>query len=235
MVNERDWIISKHRDYIVLFLGKYIYCYNFQDHTKIILCPLLGAVTYIDDTRRNRTFRFDLLEKYGCSQDIAARLNYAYDKVCFISFFYSFWSNLYKYCRYFSPIFIVFCCSELIRMDFLLSRGFNQSSQLTKNIHKIVFRLKPWWRVKPQLVLGRNDLFPGGNFPITLIFPLHIRLNLNLKVVYASSCIKSLLLLVKSHRFIPIFMRKLAQAVLNLGFQTSINTIKFSTLNFCRN
>ena len=30
-------------------------------------------------------------------------------------------------------------------------------------------------------------------------------------------------------------MRKLAQAVLNLGFQTSINTIKFSTLNFCRN
>ncbi|XP_023331848.1 serine/threonine-protein kinase PLK1 [Eurytemora carolleeae] len=53
----------------------------FKDHTKIILCPLLGAVTYIDDTRRNRTFRFDLLEKYGCSQDIAARLNYAYDKI----------------------------------------------------------------------------------------------------------------------------------------------------------
>ena len=29
----------------------------FKDHTKIILCPLLGAVTYIDETRRNRTFR----------------------------------------------------------------------------------------------------------------------------------------------------------------------------------
>jgi polo-like kinase 1 len=53
----------------------------FKDHTKIILCPLLGAVTYIDDNRRNRTFRFDLLEKYGCSQDIAARLTYAFDKI----------------------------------------------------------------------------------------------------------------------------------------------------------
>jgi len=53
----------------------------FKDHTKIILCPLLGAVTYIDETRKNRTFRFDLLEKYGCSSELASRLNYAYDKV----------------------------------------------------------------------------------------------------------------------------------------------------------
>jgi len=53
----------------------------FKDHTKIILCPLLGAVTYIDETRKNRTFRFDLLEKYGCSTELASRLNYAYDKV----------------------------------------------------------------------------------------------------------------------------------------------------------
>ena len=27
------------------------------NHFKIILCPLLGAVTYIDETRRKRTFR----------------------------------------------------------------------------------------------------------------------------------------------------------------------------------
>ena len=71
-----------------------------KDHTKIILCPLLGAVTYIDETNKNRTFRyvlcifkiliivlklvffrFDLLEKYGCSSELASRLNYAYDKV----------------------------------------------------------------------------------------------------------------------------------------------------------
>jgi len=53
----------------------------FKDHTKIILCPILGAVTYIDENRKNRTFRFDLLEKYGCSSELASRLNYAYDKV----------------------------------------------------------------------------------------------------------------------------------------------------------
>jgi hypothetical protein len=29
----------------------------------------------------NRTFKFDLLEKFGCSQDVATRLSYAYDKV----------------------------------------------------------------------------------------------------------------------------------------------------------
>jgi polo-like kinase 1 len=54
---------------------------SLQDHTKVILCPLLGAVTYIDEQRMNRTFRFDLLEKFGCSGDIASRLGYAYDKV----------------------------------------------------------------------------------------------------------------------------------------------------------
>ena len=32
----------------------------FKDHTKIILCPLLGAVTYIDETRKNRTFRYHI-------------------------------------------------------------------------------------------------------------------------------------------------------------------------------
>ena len=29
----------------------------FKDHTKIILCPLLGSFTNIDKTRRKRTFR----------------------------------------------------------------------------------------------------------------------------------------------------------------------------------
>lgn len=53
----------------------------FKDHTKVILCPLLGAVTYIDEQKKNKTFRFDLLEKFGCSQDIASRLGYAFDKI----------------------------------------------------------------------------------------------------------------------------------------------------------
>ena len=37
----------------------------FKDHTKIILCPLMGAVTYIDDQRNHRTFSFELIEKHG--------------------------------------------------------------------------------------------------------------------------------------------------------------------------
>jgi len=53
----------------------------FKDHTKIILCPLLGAVTYIDETRKNRTFRFDLLKSNGCSEELASRITYAFDKV----------------------------------------------------------------------------------------------------------------------------------------------------------
>merc|ERR1719228_2176723 len=53
----------------------------FKDHTKIILCPLLGAVTYLDMEKRSRTYRFDLIEKHGCTTELASRLTYAYDKV----------------------------------------------------------------------------------------------------------------------------------------------------------
>jgi len=49
----------------------------FQDHTKLILCPYMGAVTYINDKRDFRTFRFNLIEKYGCSEAVATRLKYA--------------------------------------------------------------------------------------------------------------------------------------------------------------
>ncbi len=41
----------------------------------------MSAVTYIDEEKRHRTFRFDLLEKWGCSQEVASRLSYALDKV----------------------------------------------------------------------------------------------------------------------------------------------------------
>ncbi|KAK3866840.1 hypothetical protein Pcinc_027645 [Petrolisthes cinctipes] len=49
----------------------------FEDHTKIILCPLMGAVTYIDEKRNFRTYRLASLEKYGCKTDLANRLRYA--------------------------------------------------------------------------------------------------------------------------------------------------------------
>lgn len=48
-----------------------------QDHTKLILCPLMAAVTYINEKRDFRTYRLSLLEEYGCSRELASRLRYA--------------------------------------------------------------------------------------------------------------------------------------------------------------
>ncbi|XP_030005646.1 serine/threonine-protein kinase PLK1 isoform X1 [Sphaeramia orbicularis] len=49
----------------------------FQDHTKLILCPLMGAVTYIDEKRDFRTYKLSLLEEFGCSVELATRIRYA--------------------------------------------------------------------------------------------------------------------------------------------------------------
>ncbi|XP_028259607.1 serine/threonine-protein kinase PLK1 isoform X2 [Parambassis ranga] len=49
----------------------------FQDHTKLILCPLMGAVTYIDEKREFRTYKMSLLDEFGCSKELASRIRYA--------------------------------------------------------------------------------------------------------------------------------------------------------------
>uniref|UniRef100_A0A3P8ULK4 Serine/threonine-protein kinase PLK n=1 Tax=Cynoglossus semilaevis TaxID=244447 RepID=A0A3P8ULK4_CYNSE len=49
----------------------------FQDHTKLILCPLMGAVTYIDEKKVFRTYKLSLLEEFGCSKELASRMRYA--------------------------------------------------------------------------------------------------------------------------------------------------------------
>ena len=49
----------------------------FQDHTKIILCPLMQAVTYIDEKRDFRIFKYSLIEKFGCNRELSSRLRYA--------------------------------------------------------------------------------------------------------------------------------------------------------------
>lgn len=54
---------------------------NFLDHTKIILCPLMNAVTYIDSDKSFRTLRFSTLEEQGCSNGLYRNLRYAYDKI----------------------------------------------------------------------------------------------------------------------------------------------------------
>lgn len=49
----------------------------FQDHTKLIMCPFMGAVTYINENREFRTYKLDSLEKYGVTTELNTRLVYA--------------------------------------------------------------------------------------------------------------------------------------------------------------
>ena len=49
----------------------------FQDHTKVIICPLMSAVTYIDENKSFRTYRLPLINKYGCCRELFSRLRYA--------------------------------------------------------------------------------------------------------------------------------------------------------------
>ncbi|XP_033751628.1 serine/threonine-protein kinase PLK1-like isoform X1 [Pecten maximus] len=72
----RTWFRT--RSAIVLHLSNGTLQINFfQDHTKIILCPLMQAVTYIDEKRDFHIFRLSLIEKYGCSKELASRIRYA--------------------------------------------------------------------------------------------------------------------------------------------------------------
>jgi len=72
----RTWFRTKSA--IVLHLTNGTLQVNFyNDHTKVILCPLMGAVTYINPKRNFTTYRFNLLEQYGCQRDLFTRVRYA--------------------------------------------------------------------------------------------------------------------------------------------------------------
>lgn len=71
----RTWFRT--RSAIVLHLSNGTLQINFfQDHTKIILCPLMGAVSYIDEKKEFRTYRLPQIEKMGCSKELASRVRY---------------------------------------------------------------------------------------------------------------------------------------------------------------
>ncbi|CAF3726918.1 unnamed protein product [Adineta steineri] len=66
------------RNAIVFYLSNGTLQINFfQDHTKVILCPLMSAVTYINEHREIRTYRLPALEQYGCSKQLFTRIKYA--------------------------------------------------------------------------------------------------------------------------------------------------------------
>ncbi|CAK8671148.1 serine/threonine-protein kinase PLK1-like [Clavelina lepadiformis] len=72
----RTWFRT--RSAIILHLSNGTLQINFfNDHTKVILCPLMGAVTYIDPSKRFLTFRLSQLETHGCIRELAHRLRYA--------------------------------------------------------------------------------------------------------------------------------------------------------------
>jgi polo-like kinase 1 len=71
----RAW--SRTKSAIVFHLSNGTLQINFfQDHTKVIICPLMQAVTYIDESKSIRTYRLEGIEKYGCSKELATRLKY---------------------------------------------------------------------------------------------------------------------------------------------------------------
>ncbi|XP_053550836.1 serine/threonine-protein kinase PLK1 [Bombina bombina] len=72
----RTWFRT--RSAIILHLSNGTVQINFfQDHTKIILCPLMAAVTYIDEKREFRTYKLSAIEEFGCCKELASRLRYA--------------------------------------------------------------------------------------------------------------------------------------------------------------
>nr|CAD7424047.1 unnamed protein product [Timema monikensis] len=54
---------------------------NFTNHTKVILCPLMMAVTYIDAEKNFRTFRYSTITEQGCCMQLGTNLKYALDKI----------------------------------------------------------------------------------------------------------------------------------------------------------
>ncbi|XP_011699659.1 PREDICTED: serine/threonine-protein kinase polo isoform X1 [Wasmannia auropunctata] len=54
---------------------------NFLDHAKIIMCPLMAAVTYIDLDKNFKTYRFQTIQESGCCKGLADNLLYAYEKI----------------------------------------------------------------------------------------------------------------------------------------------------------
>ncbi|XP_037037150.1 serine/threonine-protein kinase polo [Bradysia coprophila] len=55
--------------------------FNFSDHVKIILCPRMSSVTYIDNETNFRTYRFATIQERGLTNDLYQKLRYAHEKI----------------------------------------------------------------------------------------------------------------------------------------------------------
>lgn len=73
------WFRAKHS--VVMHLTNGTVQLNFWDHQKIILCPLMQAVTLMDSDKNFRTYRFSTIAEHGCSNDLYLQLQYAHQKL----------------------------------------------------------------------------------------------------------------------------------------------------------
>lgn len=72
----RAWFRT--RSAIVLHLSNGLLQINFfNDHTKVIICPLMSALSYIDEQKTFTTYKLSLIEKHGCNKELSTRLRYA--------------------------------------------------------------------------------------------------------------------------------------------------------------
>ena len=54
---------------------------NFSDHMKLILCPRMSAITYMDQEKNLRTYRFSTIVENGVSKDLYQKIRYAQEKL----------------------------------------------------------------------------------------------------------------------------------------------------------
>ncbi|CAP28863.2 Protein CBR-PLK-1 [Caenorhabditis briggsae] len=72
----RVWFRTKSA--IVLHLSNGTVQINFfNDHVKMMMCPLMQAVTFIDQNKRMLTYKFSNLQRNGCPEKFLHRLKYA--------------------------------------------------------------------------------------------------------------------------------------------------------------
>lgn len=53
---------------------------NFSDHIKLILCPHMGAVSYMDTEKNFHTFTFETLTQ-RCPGELYQKIRYSHEKL----------------------------------------------------------------------------------------------------------------------------------------------------------
>ncbi|GMT04931.1 hypothetical protein PENTCL1PPCAC_27105, partial [Pristionchus entomophagus] len=72
----RFWLKTKSSN-IAFHLSNGTLQINFADHVKLVLCPLMGAVSIIDPHQNLRVLKFSLIKEHGCTHELYRRLKYA--------------------------------------------------------------------------------------------------------------------------------------------------------------